>query len=196
MQRFEISKEELEAMPIKAYEGNVVLIDHYSIVDSAAALIIKESIIGVDCESKPSFKKGEHHSVSLIQIATSDHVFLFRINKSGFSSSLIEILENKEIIKAGIDLHHDMVNLQKIKEFSPKSIVDLNALAKEKGFLNTGAKKLSALLLGFRISKRMQTTNWEAAVLNEKQIKYAATDAWISREVYLKLRAMKQSKTP
>ncbi len=191
MQRFEISKEELEALPIKAYEGKVMLIDHYSLINSAAALISKERIVGVDCESRPSFKKGQQYPVSLIQIATSTHVFLFRIHKSGFTAPLIEILDNKEIIKVGIDLHQDMLNLQKTQSFSPQNIVDLNALAKEKGFLNTGAKKLSALLLGFRISKRMQTSNWEATELSDKQISYAATDAWVAREIYLKLMAIK-----
>jgi len=187
MDKFEITKEELGNLPQGAYTGKIVVIDEWDGFQQAIPDIKKETLLGVDCEIKPAFTKGITYPVSLIQIATKDCVFLIRINKTGFPPQIIQILENPMIIKAGIDLNLDMTNLKKIKEFEPQNIVDLNKLAKSKGYISTGAKKLTALILGFRISKRMQTSNWEADPLNEKQIRYAATDAWIARELYLKL---------
>jgi ribonuclease D len=192
MIKYEISREELQNYPSGHYEGEIKIISDANQIDSVCKLLTKETVLGVDCETKPAFKKGVFHPVSLIQIASSDIVYLIRINHTGFTDSVISLLQDKNIIKAGVDLHNDMRELNKIRSFNPENIIDLNHLAKEKGFLSTGAKKLTALLLGFRISKRMQTSNWENEVLSESQIIYAATDAWISREIYFYLMSIHQ----
>lgn len=186
--RTAISKDEIKEMPVGKYEGITTLIDDPSLIKSATSVIEKETIIGIDTETKPSFKKGVSHNTSLVQIACSEEVFLFRLNQIGFPPELKAIFENKRIQKIGIAIAQDLKEIkQQFESFNPQEFIDLNVLCKKIGFENIGAKNLSAMILGFSISKRQQTSNWENIALTPAQISYAATDAWICREIYLKL---------
>ena len=189
-----ITKEEISELPIKRFEGKIILIDQQEDVKPAVQEIVKEKILGVDTETKPAFKKGVFHKTALIQIATATKVFLFRLNKIGFPEDLAEILTNPDIAKIGIADIQDMKELKQqfmndTPKFEPQEVIDLNILCKNMGFENIGAKNLSAMVLGHNISKRQQTSNWETLVLSDAQKYYAATDAWICRAIYLKLLA-------
>jgi ribonuclease D len=187
MINFTITPEELNELPIGGWEGETILIDKPEDVASAIQAINKETIIGIDTETRPAFKKGVVYKISLIQIATRDCVYLFRINLVGMSSGLIKLFESEEIMKVGIDLHYDINHLQHTKRFTARNVIELNSYCKQKGFLVMGLRKLSAIILGIRISKRQQTSNWEAETYTLAQIKYAATDAWACRELFVRL---------
>ena len=182
-----ISKEDINSLDLGRYLGEIVLIDTENDLHKACEEIAKCSIIGIDTETKPSFRKGIVNSVALLQIATDKRVYIIRLKLVKMSKELASIFSNKNIIKVGIAVRDDLKDLKKIQPFDEKSIVDLNILAPELGFESIGAKKLSALVLGFRISKRQQVSNWELEILSHAQIIYAATDAWICREIYLRL---------
>lgn len=184
----EITVDEINNLELKKYSGKVLVIDSKKLIKNSCEEIKKNNIIGIDTETKPSFQKGIKNRVSLIQIATVKNVYLFRINKIEFPDELLAIFSDIKIIKVGIAIHDDVKDLKRIKNFKDRSFVDLNNLAKDFGFISIGAKKLSALVLGIRISKKQQLSNWETELLSTKQIDYAATDAWICREIFLKIK--------
>ena len=184
-----ITNEELEELPVGGYRGIIVMVNHKDGIVEAMKSIMRCPVCGVDTEAVPSFRKGERHDVSLLQIATQDVVFLIRLNKTGVTPDIIRFLESPEICKVGIALKEDIhrLRLNNLHSIAPKKLIDLNEYCSKLGFESIGAKKLSALILGFRISKSQQTSNWEVYELTEAQRRYAATDAWICREIYLKL---------
>jgi ribonuclease D len=188
MFRKSITNEELERLAVNCYRGIIVMINHRDGIVEAMKSIMQCSVCGFDTESVPSFRKGESHSVSLLQIATKDYVYLIRINKTGVTPDIIRFFESSEICKVGIALKEDTRKLNKLHLIAFQNMIDLNEYCAKLGFENIGAKKLSALILGFRISKSQQISNWEAHELSEAQRRYAATDAWICREIYLKLK--------
>ena len=184
----EISKEEILKLDQYSYRNKTTLIDSQAKLDRLKVKLTKGEIIGFDTETRPAFKKGVYYDCSLVQIALPGEVILFRLNKIGFPSILIDILSDESLHKIGIALHDDILQLKKIEPFEPNSFVDLNVICPKMGFESIGAKKLSALVLGIQISKRQQVSNWEKHELSDAQIRYAATDAWICREIFLKFR--------
>lgn len=185
--RERITSEEVNALPLKAYAGAIVLIDREESIESAISEIEQHSIVGFDTESRPSFQKGEFHHVSLLQFAIPGKVFLFRINLTGLTQRICSLLENPGVIKLGIALHDDIIDLKKLRKFTPKGFKDIHSLIKKHGVVNSGLRKLAAMILGFRISKSQQTSNWENPVLTQNQKVYAATDAWVCLKIYEKL---------
>ena len=179
-----ISKEELTDLPLKWFEGEIILIDTYEQIRSAVRVLSSKSIIGFDTETRPSFKKGVINKVSLLQLSTRDQAFLFRINKIGLPDEIVKILTNPEILKPGVAIRDDIKSLQEIKNFEPEGFIELQDYARDLGILNFSLKKLTAIVLGFRISKSQQLTNWEADVLTEAQEIYAATDAWTALQIF------------
>jgi len=182
-----ITKEELEEVSAGHYEGKIVVIEQKEKIIEAMNIVRQCAVCGFDTESLPSFKKGETHGVALLQIATQEVVFLIRLNKTGLTSDIVRFFEDPKICKVGIALRDDMQRLNKLHPIAPKNMIDLNEYCPKLGFESIGAKKLAALILGFRISKGQQTSNWELPTLSQAQQIYAATDAWICREIYLKL---------
>ncbi|MGY6561024.1 MAG: 3'-5' exonuclease [Luteibaculaceae bacterium] len=186
----EITNEEIAQLPLGAFEGVIVEITKRDQVEEAVKLLKEHLVLGIDTETKPAFKKGVKHETALLQLATPGKAFLFRLNQIGLSDMLVDLLNDKKIIKVGLALHDDIADLRRLNSLlDAKSMVDLNVLAPKLGFKNIGAKKLTAMILGFRISKSQQVTDWETAVLSEAQKTYAATDAWICLEIYQKLKA-------
>ncbi|MFT4899689.1 MAG: ribonuclease D [Flavobacteriales bacterium] len=189
----EITKAQVNELPLDKFEGEIVVVDSAQKTTEALEDIEHENIIGVDTETKPTFKKGALNKTALVQIATRKKVYLFRLNKMGFPFALARVFENPKIQKIGIAVIQDMKELSdQFRPFKHNNVIDLNILCKTLDFKNIGARNLSGMVLGFRISKRQQTSNWEAQVLSEAQIRYAATDAWVAREIYLKLYYSKQ----
>jgi ribonuclease D len=182
-----ITSEELNLLPLKTFEGKVNVITESDKLAKVKTEIEKHAVVGFDTETRPSFKRGQVFKVALLQLAVPNKVFLIRLHHTGLPREITAIFENTEIIKAGVAIHDDIKSLQKLTKFTPKSFVELATLARTSGLQVESVKKLAGLLLGIRISKSAQTSNWEAPTLTEKQIDYAATDAWVCLEIYSKL---------
>ncbi len=186
----DISKEDINKLPLDKFNGEVVLIDKVEDVASAMEEISQFDTVGVDTETKPVFVRGQFNDVSLIQIAIPTKVFLIRLHKTGVTEELVTFFENKKITKLGVALKDDLKDLKKLKPFHPERFFELNQLVKPIGIESNGLKKLVAIILGYRISKSAQVSNWEAPVLTEKQLRYGATDAWVCLEMYAKLKEL------
>jgi ribonuclease D len=183
-----ISHDEINALPLKAFMGQILLITKAEQLPEAFAEIQKHDVVGFDTETKPAFVKGQVFKVALLQLAIPEKVFLIRLNQTGFTPEIAAFFENADVIKAGVGLRDDIKTLARLGKFNPAGFAELSTMARETGLEVESVKKLTALLLGFRISKGAQTSNWEAEQLNEKQIVYAATDAWVCLEIYKKLK--------
>lgn len=186
-----ISHEEINLLPLKSFHGKIVLITEPKDLHKAFKEIKEHDVVGFDTETKPAFVKGQVHKVSLLQLAIPHKVFLIRLNFTGMDGEIIKFLENEKILKAGVGIRDDIKILHRLGRFTAGGFTELSTMAREAGLEVESVKKLTALLLGFRISKGAQTSNWEAANLNEKQIMYAATDAWVCLEIYRKLNGKK-----
>ena len=182
-----ITKEELAELPLVQFDGTITIVELINQVDQIAAYLKEQKIIGFDTETRPSFKKGNVNQVALLQLSTNDHAFLFRLNKIGLPNQIMDILKSKEIIKAGVAIRDDIKVLQSIKKFTPNGFVELQDQVQEFGIQNFSLKKLMGIVLGCRISKAQQLSNWEAEMLTEAQQIYAATDAWAALKIYQNL---------
>jgi ribonuclease D len=186
--KINISKEDIELLPRRKFEGNIYYIDSIEAFNEFFPLLKGLPVLGFDTETKPAFKKGVINEVSLLQLGDSNNIFLFRLNRIGFPKELIKLLSDENITKAGVALRDDIATLKRLHTFEPAGFVDLQIYVKGFGIEDNGLKKLAANILGFQISKRQQTSNWESEQLTEAQIEYAATDAWVCYEIYMALR--------
>ncbi|MGB4293035.1 MAG: 3'-5' exonuclease [Bacteroidales bacterium] len=182
-----ITPEELSNYRVGYFSGRIIVIDSMESFRLHSDLLTGRKILGFDTETKPSFRKGRRNRVSLLQLAYDNTALLFRLNKIGMPGELVKLLSDPGIIKVGVAIHDDIRVLQDLKHFNPGGFIDLQKLVKEYGIESAGLKKIAAIVLGFRISKSQQVTDWEAPVLSEAQKVYAATDAWVCYEVYRKL---------
>ncbi|MES2803552.1 MAG: 3'-5' exonuclease [Bdellovibrionota bacterium] len=143
---------------------------------------------GFDTETRPSFKKGEVYNVAMLQLATDTDAYIIRFGQISQFEVLKTIFENPQVIKVGVAIRDDLKQLQKRFQFVPQNFIELQHLAKTKGLANFGLKGMTQEVLQATISKGPKTTNWELPVLTERQIKYAATDAWIGLMLYQKIK--------
>ena len=185
------SREEINELPIRRYEGPVHLVASPAELAQAMADILQESVLGFDTETRPSFRVGERYPPSLAQVATARAVYLFRLQRLDCAAAMAQFLSSERIVKAGVGLADDLRQLRKSFQFTEKAVVDLGAAAKAQGLAKTGVRTLAAAFLGFRIPKGTKTSNWAAAQLTPQQIAYAAMDAWACRELYLKFRELR-----
>ena len=188
-----ITKEEINELPLFRFDGKIILASGEDQIDAAVAEMENEALIGFDTESRPTYKKGQFHHVALIQLALTEKVYILLVQKTGLTDRLVRFFENPDIIKVGIAIHDDLIALKKRRSFTPQGFKDLNKIATNLGFENIGARNLTAMVLGKRISKRHQRSNWENTPLSSGQIQYAATDAWICREIYKRLKILDSS---
>lgn len=179
-----LSKEEINALPLFQYSGEVVLVQNRADAKNAEKYLLSQKVLGFDTETKPSFRKGKTHKPSLVQLATHEAVFLFALQALPFGEEIIKTLEHEKIVKAGVAIHDDLAALQKLMPFAPQNTVDLGLVARPKTGCRSGLRSLAAHFLGVRISKAQQCSDWSKE-LSAKQICYAATDAWVSRELFL-----------
>ena len=189
MFKISIEASEIEQMPLGAFPGEIQIIDKSGLeYDKAVFYLRRQKVLGFDTESRPVFSPGQQgHGVALLQLSGPKKAFLFRVQLLGMRKSLCGILSNKNIIKVGAASGDDVRGLQRLGDFKPAGFVDLQKIAWEWGIRDKSVKKLAANILGCRISKAQQLSNWEAKELSPSQCKYAATDAWVCREMYLKL---------
>ncbi|MDR0982343.1 MAG: 3'-5' exonuclease domain-containing protein 2 [Culturomica sp.] len=182
-----IEKEEIYNLPLWHYDGNIVLIDNQKDLNKIIKKIKSCEELGFDTETRPAFKKGEIYKVSLLQLATDEEVYLFRLNKCGFPSQLQQLLANKKNKKIGVGLRDDLKKLPWNTNYSPAGFIDLQNLAEHYGIEDKSFVKLMAIIFHVHISKRQQTSNWERTSLSEEQMIYAATDAWGALKMYQEL---------
>ncbi|OUR99715.1 histidine kinase [Halobacteriovorax marinus] len=182
-----ISKDEINELEMLKFDGPIEVVTDVERALEVAKLLENESVLGFDTETKPSFKKGEYYDISLLQLSTKTHIYLFRLNKFKFPKELAELLSNKEIAKVGVAVRDDIKGLQKLQAFKDQSFFDLATKAKEIGVENFGLRALCAIFLGFRLSKKAKLSNWEQDTLTQAQIHYAACDAWVGHEIYVRM---------
>lgn len=182
-----VSSEEINELPRGQYQGNVVLVTSDEAMLEALPILQREPVLGFDTETRPAFRKGQSYLPSLLQLGGADAVYIFQLKKIKELDRLFTVLENPNVQKVGVAMDFDIRKLKEIQEFSPQGFVDLEALTDSVGIENNGLRKLTAIVLGFRISKGSQRSNWANENLTDKQIAYAATDAWVSREMYYAL---------
>lgn len=182
---FQITKEEINELPLGQFDGEIYLVNKVEDVEEVVEFLGTQSILGFDTETKPAFRKGVINPVSLLQLSTKTQAFLFRLNDIGFPNDLRTLLEREHIVKVGAAVHDDLKGLSRLTDsFYPNSFFDLNDELKKVGFHNVGVRNLCGMVLKMRISKSEQVSNWEAPVLTEKQQRYAATDAWACLEIF------------
>ncbi|VBB46777.1 3'-5' exonuclease [uncultured Paludibacter sp.] len=182
-----ITKEEVNLLEPAEFTGKIVLVDKKTQINEAVEYLKAQKIVGVDTETRPSFVRGTHYKVSLMQIATDDCCYLFRLNKIGFPHELLDFLSDTNIKKIGLSLHDDFRSLNKRNKIKPNNFVDIQSIAKDYGILELGLQKIYAIIFGKKISKSQRLTNWENETLTEQQKRYAATDAWACLKIYKEL---------
>lgn len=185
-----ISREAVNALPIRRYEGDVRLVASREDAERAAADFAAERVVGFDTETRPAFRAGESYPPALVQVASARAVYLFQLARADFSAALPALLASGKTVKAGVGLADDLRQLRKVFELAPAALVDLGAVARGQGIEKSGVRTLAALFLGIRIPKGTKTSNWAARELSPQQIAYAATDAWACRELYLRFAAL------
>lgn len=190
-----ITPEELQKLEFASFPGKITVIDSVGAeFNRAIAYLRSQKVIGFDTETRPTFTPSQpRYNVSLLQLSGPDKAFLFRLNRIGMHRRLCNLLASEKIVKVGAAIHDDIRGLQVLHGFKAAGFVDLQKIGWEWGIRDKAVKKMTAIILGFRISKTQQLSNWEAANLSESQCKYAATDAWVCREMYLKLLASEKN---
>jgi ribonuclease D len=186
-------KQKIQELPCVRFEGRIIVIFTERDADKAIDYLMRQPLLGIDTETRPSFQKGRTHQVALLQVATPDTCFLFRLNKIGIPDSVIRLLEDTTITKVGLSLQDDMHMLNLRRSFVPGTFVELQKEVKDIGIDDNSLQKIYANLFGGRISKNQQLSNWEADILTEAQQRYAATDAWACIKIHEEVARMKQS---
>lgn len=183
-----LSKKEINDLPLEFYRGKISIISSPKSVDSVCSSLQKETVLGFDTETRPVFIKGDYHPPSLIQVAGQKAVYIFQLSQIGLCQPIIDLLTSEKIVKCGVAINQDLRELNQLKHFIPRGFVDLGEIARKSLIPHHGLRGLAAYFLGFRISKQARITNWNVVNLSKKQIIYAATDAWVGRELFFKFK--------
>ncbi len=188
-----LDKEYIKDLPLVSFPGKIITVNSEREADKAVPFLLSKDILGVDTETRPSFKKGQQHKVSLLQVATEDVCFLFRLNYIGMVTSVISLLSNTDVPMVGLSWHDDLAALQKRMEFKPGLFIDIQDIIGDIGIEDKSLQKLYANIFKQKISKRQRLTNWDADVLSDKQMSYAATDAWACVRLYKEILKLKET---
>ena len=186
-------KSKIGTLPRVLFEGRIVVVLTEQEAEKAVRYLLSQPIMGIDTETRPSFKKGAMHQVALLQVSSYDVCFLFRLNQLGMSPSVKQLLEDTTVPKIGLSLRDDFNSLHRLGDFETGLFIDLQNRVSEVGVEDMSLQKLYANFFGQRISKREQLTNWEADILSDKQKLYAATDAWSCIMLYEELLRLEQT---
>ena len=177
-------KQLIQTLPRVTFEGRIFTLTTESEAERAVEYLLKQTILGVDTETKPTFRKGKSNKVALLQVSTHDTCFLFRLNRMGFPPPVVKFLEDKSVLKIGLSLHDDFLNLHHSGDFQIGDFVELQQEVKKLGIEDLSLQKIYANLFGEKISKGQQLSNWEADFLSKSQQQYAAIDAWACIRIY------------
>lgn len=186
-------KSDIVALPRAVFDGRIFVINTEAEAEKAVAYLLGQDILGVDTETRPSFKKGQRHNVALLQVSTHDTCFLFRLNLIGMPPAIIRLLEDINVPKIGLSLHDDILSLHKRADFTPGKFIDLQQHVGELGVKDLSLQKLYANFFHQKISKTVRLSNWETDVLSDSQKTYAATDAWACIKIYEELMRLERT---
>lgn len=186
--RRKITKEEINDLPLRRYSGEIRIVRSDEELVDALDVLRRETVLGFDTETRPTFRKGKVNLPSLVQLACAEAVYLIQLNWVPLGDALSSLLADKTVIKTGVAVRDDIRDLQKLFSFRDGGVVDLGEVARDIGLETHGLRNLAANFLGIRISKGAQCSNWSNRELGPQQIIYAATDAWVSREIHLRMR--------
>lgn len=191
-----VTPQEIEKLEYASFPGKIYVIDSVGAeFNRAIAYLRSQKVIGFDTETRPTFTPSQpRYGVALLQLSGPDKAFLFRVNCMGMHRRLCNLLASDKVIKVGAAIHDDIKGLQRLRDYVPAGFVDLQKIVCEWGIRDKSVKKMAAIIMGIRISKSQQLSNWEAEKLSDAQALYAATDAWVCREMYLRL--MREEKNP
>ena len=178
------SKDLIQWLPLAAFGGEVIVVDTPEKVEEAVAYLSKQPAVGVDTESRPSFTRGVHYPTALLQIATEERCYLFRLAHVGMPQALADLFANPKITKVGLAFKDDIAGLRRRRDFKPANCIDLQTIVPKYGILDMGLQKIFAICFGRKISKAQQLTNWENSHLTPDQARYASTDAWATLLIY------------
>jgi ribonuclease D len=182
-----ISKEEINELDVFVYEGEIIEIVTREGVRRAAEFLKQQKVLGFDTETRPAFTRGESYTPAILQLATPEQAFVFRLKFFPFPEELADILSDENILKVGVGIKDDLLGLKKISDFTPGGFFDLATEVTKRGFQDKSLRALSAIFLGKRLLKGPKKTNWERKELSPSQITYAATDAAVGILIYQKL---------
>lgn len=182
-----ISNDDVAALEAVHFDGHIEVVETADALAKACTVLAKESIIGFDTETRPSFKAGVTNKVALIQLSTKDRCYLIRLNKLALSREILAILSSDTIKKVGADVRNDLTALNRLRHFTPRGFIDLQTEVPKYGIEDKSLRKISGIVLGKKVSKAQRLSNWEAKQLTPQQQMYAATDAWVCVEIYNKL---------
>ena len=185
-------KSKIPTLPRILFEGRIIVVFTEKEAEKAVEYLLKQPLLGFDTETRPSFKKGRVYQVGLLQVATPDTCFLFRLNRIGLPDSIVTLLEDTTITKVGLSLQDDLRMLNQRRHFTPGTFVELQKEVKDIGIEDNSLQKIYANLFGQKIAKTQQLSNWEADTLTEAQQRYAATDAWACIKIHEEVTRMKQ----
>lgn len=185
-----IDNEDIKNLPPLCFSGETVIINSANFPSSLIDKFRTAEVIGFDTETKPSFKRGEIHQTALLQLSTGTTAILVKLKEVGIPNAIIELLESPSIIKVGAAIHDDIIGLKRVRNFKPNGFIDLQSIAPKFGIEEKSVRKMAAIILAGKVSKRQQLSNWELLQYSQSQIDYAATDAWVCREIYLKLKSI------
>lgn len=186
-------KKSIPDLPRVTFQGKIVVVLNEEEANKAVDYLLSADILGIDSETRPVFKKGQHHKVALLQVSTRDICFLFRLNLIGMPPCIIRLLEDTTVLKVGLSLHDDFMMLHQRANFKKGRFIDLQDIVSQFGIEDLSLQKLYANLFHERITKRQQLSNWEAPVLTEQQKTYAATDAWTCIQIYERLQELRKT---
>ncbi|HIX97527.1 MAG TPA: 3'-5' exonuclease domain-containing protein 2 [Candidatus Alistipes avistercoris] len=182
-----ISNEQTALLPAIEFRGEIRIVEDERDIAAACKYLAEQPVIGFDTETRPSFRPGVTFRVSLLQLSSPEVCYLFRLNRIALDKAILQLFENKRLLKVGADVAGDLRSLRQIRHFRDAGFIDLQAIAPEWGIAEKSLRKLSAIVLGQRVSKAQRLSNWEAATLTDKQQLYAATDAWVCTRIYDRL---------
>ena len=191
MFRETISPEEIEPMDLAAFPGRITVITGPGAdLDYAVAHLSAQRFIGFDTETKPVFQPHQpRHHTALLQLSSETEAFLFRLQELGLPKAVADIMANPYITKIGAAVGEDIHGLQHYCPFEPHRFMDLQSFGANYGIQEKSVRKMAAIILGCKVSKAQQCSNWEADPLSDAQLLYAATDAWICVKMYKALLA-------
>ncbi len=179
-----------------SFDGEIIVIDKPEAIADAVAYLSQQPLLGFDTETRPAFNSAESRSrkVALLQLSDDKRAYLFRLNKTGLTPEICALLANRKITKIGAAIHDDIRTLNRLCDFTPNAFFDLQKMVGDYGIEHKGLKKMAEVVLGINISKGQRLTNWESETLTPPQQRYAATDAWVCREIFLRLQTMPKSR--
>ena len=185
------AKDWLAELPKVTYDKHIIVLVAPQQTTQAVDYLLSMPILGVDTETRPSFTRKQQFKCSLLQVATHHNCFLFRLNLTGMTPSIIRLLEDMTVPKVGLSWHDDIAALKRLHDFTPGWFIDLQDHMREIGIEDLSLQKLYANLFNERISKTERLSNWERGVLTTKQQQYAAIDAWACIQLYEELQHLK-----